>query len=120
MRNLLTGDRGFGIVFTVVFIALGLRYRFWPALGIGAVFFAAALLRPQILGRPNRWWMRLAALLAQVTNPIMTAALFYLVVTPMGLAARAFGKDSLRRRPDAVAATFWVTRSPPGSMNNQF
>jgi len=120
VRNLLTGDRGFGIVFTILFVLLGLRYRFWPAFGISAVFLAAALLRPRILSVLNRCWMRLAGMLARVTNPIMTAGLFYLVVTPMGLAARALGKDSLRRKIDAQAATYWLARSPPGSMKNQF
>jgi len=124
VNNLLSGERGFGVVFAVVFLLVGLRYRAWPALVISAALLGVALLRPQVLRGPNRWWMRLAALLARVTNPVMTAVLFYGVITPMGLAARALGKDSLRRRRDPQASTYWIARSPPGprgdSMANQF
>jgi hypothetical protein len=50
--------------------------------------------------------------------------LFYLVITPFGLAARLLGKDFLHLRFEPQAATYWIDRRPPGpepqSMRNQF
>lgn len=120
MRTYLCGERGFGIIFAAAFLLVGSRYDLAPAFGIGALLLCTALLRPACLREPNRIWMRLAEVLARVTNPIMTAAMFYLLVTPIGLAARALGKDSLRRCRDPDAPTYWIKRKPPGSMANQF
>jgi hypothetical protein len=116
----LSGERGFGIVFASAFLLIGLRYSLPPAFGVSALLLATAFLRPEFLRKPNRIWMSLAEFLARVTNPIMTAALFYLIITPIGLAARGMGQDSLRRRRDPGTASYWITRKPPGSMANQF
>jgi ABC-type uncharacterized transport system permease subunit len=56
-------------------------------------------------------------------NPVVMAALFFLVFTPMGLLLRLLGKDPLRLRRSADA-TYWIERKPPGpppeTMANQF
>jgi len=116
----LRGDRGFGLVFATAFLLAAVRYRAWYALVIAAGFLVAALVRPSVLARMNRWWMRLGHLLSRVTNPIMTAALFYGVLTPVGLVVRACGWDALRLAREPAAASYWLKRSPPGSMSNQF
>jgi hypothetical protein len=125
-----SSDRGFGVVFTVFFLVVALwplrhggPVRLW-ALAASAVMLALALLRPSVLRVPNRWWMKLAELLARITNPLVTGILFYAAFTPMGLIVRWMGKDPLRLRYDRSATTYWIERTPPGppaaSMSNQF
>jgi cytochrome c oxidase subunit IV len=96
--------------------------RWWLVVPGGILlFFGAAY--PKVLGLPNRIWMRLALLLAKVTNPIFTALLFFLFVTPMGLVLRAMGKDAMNRRFDSKATTYWIPRDTNdgrGDMRNQF
>ena len=120
MKKLLAGERGFGLLFAAVFLWVGVRSRSWLTVGISAACCAVALLRPALLRVPNQWWMRFAELLARVTHPIMMAALFYGVITPAGFAVRAAGRDSLRRRRDPRASTYWLERDPPGPMTNQY
>jgi hypothetical protein len=52
------------------------------------------------------------------------AIMFYLVVTPMGIAARLLRNDPLKLRYDRSAETYWTERQPPGpapeTMKNQF
>jgi len=59
-----------------------------------------------------------------VVNPVAMAVLFYLLVTPLGLLLRLFGKDLLRLRGDKTASSYWIERQPPGpppgTMVNQF
>jgi hypothetical protein len=50
--------------------------------------------------------------------------MFFVVVTPMGLLMRLFGKDLLRMKWDRSTPTYWLTREADKSwsrdMRNQF
>lgn len=123
-----SSDRSFGLVFAAVFALVGL----WPlldggapqawALALAAIFLGLGFAAPRLLGPLNRLWTRFGLLLARVTNPLLLGLLFFAVVTPMGLAMRALGRDPLRRRFDRAAATYWIERRPPGPapMSRQF
>ena len=60
---------------------------------------------------------------ATVLSALLSVA-FFVVLTPIGLLMRAFGKDLLKLRRDPGAASYWVARRPPGhdpkSMVRQF
>jgi len=72
------------------------------------------LARPSVLGPLNRVWTWLARVLNKIVNPVVTAALFYLVFTPVGLLMRLTGGDSLRLRFSPDAKTYWIEKQPPG------
>ena len=125
-----SSDRGFGIVFTVVFLAVGLwpltggnGLRWW-SLALAAAFLAAALLRPTLLAPLNRLWTRFGLLLHKLVNPLVMGLMFFAVITPMGVVMRRLGKDPMRLRRDAAVESYWIAREPPGpapdSMKNQF
>ncbi|MDP6390627.1 MAG: SxtJ family membrane protein [Alphaproteobacteria bacterium] len=125
-----SSDRSFGLVFAAVFAVIGLwplvdggAPRWW-AIGVAAAVAAAAALRPAVLAPLNRLWTRFGLLLHRIVNPLVMGLLFFLVVTPTGLLMRLFGKDLLRLRRDAAAASYWIERDPPGpapdTMKNQF
>ena len=48
-----------------------------------------------------------------VVSHLVLGAVYYLVVTPMGLVMRLFGYDPMARKFDSGAASYWVPR-PPG------
>jgi hypothetical protein len=123
-------NRSFGMVFTVVFGAIG-AYGLWrgaPAwpywIGAAGVFAAVTLLAPAFLAPLNRLWMRLALALSKVTTPLVMAVLFYGTVLPTGLVMRLLNKDPLRLKWEPKASSYWIQRSPPGpppdSLKNQF
>ena len=125
-----SSNRAFGWVFTVFFLILALLpllsgggVRFW-ALAAAAAMAVVTLVRPSLLGAPNRAWTRLGFWLGRVVSPVMAGVVFYGVVTPMGLAMRLLGKDPLRLRWDPSADSYWIVRDPPGptpeSMADQF
>ena len=124
-------DRAFGLAFAFVGAMAGGALPLilggtphWWVLGIAAALLAVALARPGLLALPNRGWYRVRLLLSRIVNPLVMAVLFYGVVTPTGLALRAFGKDPLRRRFDPAATSYWLPRDPPGpapdTMRRQF
>ena len=123
-------ERGFGIVFAVLFVAIGLfpllgggPPRGW-AFGVAGAFLAVALVRPALLAPLNRIWFKFGLLLQRVVNPLVMAVIYFAVVTPTGLVMRALGKDPLHLRYDPDARSYWIPRDPPGpereSMKNQF
>jgi hypothetical protein len=125
-----SSDRNFGLVFAAVFllVALGpLRHGHtprWWALAVAGVFALLALVRPKLLSRLNRLWMRLGILLGKVVSPVALGILFYGVLTPLAAVIRLSGKDPLRLKLDPATSSYWIVRKPPGpppdSMTNQF
>jgi hypothetical protein len=125
-----SSDRSFGIVFTLVFLVVGI----WQVLAekpLGWYFFASAILFfivaiafPSLLGPFNRAWFKFGLLLGQVVNPVILGLVFFLVVTPMGIVRRLLGKDSLHLKPKPNLKSYWIDRNPAGpklgSMTKQF
>jgi hypothetical protein len=121
-----SSDRSFGFVFAAVFLAIALvpwafggRLQTW-SLGVAAVFGVVALSAPRFLAPLNRLWLKLGLLLHRIVSPIVLGIMFFLVVTPIGLLMRAFGKDPLRLRFDRGAPTYWIPREPPGPPPDSF
>jgi hypothetical protein len=123
-------ERGFGVVFAVVFSIIGLwpllsgsPVRIWSLL-IAAGFLAAAFIAPRLLAPLNRLWFRFGMLLGRIVSPVVMAIIFYVAVLPTGLVMRLLGKDLLRLRVDPEAESYWIHRDPPGpapdSLKQQF
>jgi hypothetical protein len=123
-------NRAFGLVFMAVFaligalpLAWGGRVRPW-SLTVAGGFLIVALTLPAVLSPLNRLWLRFGLLLHRIVNPIILGIMFFLVITPMGVLMRLFGKDLLKLRRDPTVASYWVGRTPPGptptSLNHQF
>jgi len=123
-------ERGFAVVFTVVFVLVGL----WPllsggpartwALLIAAAFLLAGFAAPGILAPLNRLWFRFGMALGRIVSPIVMGIIFFGTVMPTGLLMRLFRKDVLRLRFDPAAESYWIPRDPPGpsaeSLKQQF
>jgi predicted membrane metal-binding protein len=127
-----SSDRSFGFVMAAFFGLVALfpllhgtlsSVRWW-ALVVAAAFLALALLWTAPLRPLNRAWLKLGLLLSKIVSPIVMMVLFYATVTPIGVLMRLAGKDPLRLRRDATAASYWIPREPPGpapdSMKQQF
>jgi hypothetical protein len=130
LQTKLPPDRHFGVLFTIVFAALaGINYfrsgyAYLWLVGVSALIGVVTLARPQLLRPFNALWMRFAALLHRIVSPLVLGAIFYLVLTPVGVLQRLTGRDTMRRRPEPQAKSYWVQREPPGpppeSLRNQF
>lgn len=123
-------NRQFGFFFSVVFLLLGV-YLLWHGYLLWAmpVFFLfgltsmLTLLLPAALEPFNKGWMRLGMLLGRIISPLVLGLLFFLIITPVALLMRAFGRDALRLKK-TNKPSHWIAREPPGpnadSFKNQF
>lgn len=100
----------FGLISVFVWIATG-ALHFPIIFGVsGAALCGLYFALPPIRLAIYRVWM-LAVFPVGWTFSIMAFAIvFYLILTPIGLFMRLFGRDPLKRYPNPNMATYWVER----------
>jgi hypothetical protein len=111
--------RKFGIGMTIIFSVLG-AIGIWRGRHVApSVFFLAAVLAlltaigyPRGLAPVYRAWMTLARALAWINTRIILFLLFYVVVTPVGMVMRLFGRDPLKLKLDRSCSSYWITLKP--------
>lgn len=87
--------------------------------GLSGALILAGLTIPGKLGPVFRAWMGFAHLISRVTTPIFLAIVYFLVIAPIGLLMRLFGKNPLQHKPEE--GSLWLSRSEGrGTMSNQF
>jgi hypothetical protein len=109
--------RKFGISVGIAFLLLsGLLW--WKDLAraheitgtLGALLLLGGLLAPMALKWPYRGWMKFAAGAAWFNTRLILALVFYLVITPVGLLLRLFGKRPIPVNFDKSKDTYWIER----------
>ncbi len=122
--------REFGVVVGAVLIVLG-DLALWRGkgaslylLGAGALLFGFALAAPSALVPFQKAWMALGVVLGFFMSRLILSALFYLVITPIGVVMWLSGKDILDERIDRARPSYWHERpaasKPKESYENQY
>ena len=65
-------------------------------------------------------WMCAAFPIGWTVSYLLLAAIFFLVLTPIGLGMRLFGRDPMLRAFDRSANTYWVPHNPGGDPRRYF
>jgi hypothetical protein len=123
----LASNRSFGLLFTLVFLIVAAYAWFngyscqWVQiwLVISGIFLAFALLFPVVLTPLNKMWFALGLLLGKVVSPIVLGILFFIVITPVAMVTRLFGRDVLLIKKRSVSS-YWIDRTPPGPRPESF
>ena len=123
----LGSNRSFGIVFFIVFVLIAIyplinqgEIRIWSLI-ISFLFLFFGLLNSKILTPLNKLWFRFGLFLGKIISPIIMGVIFFLVVTPIGLLMRFFGKDVLNLKLNKKKSSYWIEKvGPKSKMKNQF
>ena len=120
-------NKGFGILFFIVFLLVGLwpllkgdspRIYFFP---IAVLFLILGLINSKILTPLNRSWIKFGELLGTIIAPIVMGLVYFIVLTPLSLLIRITGKDLLNVKFSNKVKTYWIKRVKDlGPMNKQF
>ena len=62
------------------------------------VFAVVALLRPVLLGPVNRIWLKISDVLGWINTRLVMGVMFFLLIAPIGILMRLFGKDTLNTK----------------------
>ena len=123
----MNSNRNFGLVFFIIFLILGLwpitngeEIRIWLIL-LAFIFFILGIMESKLLSPLNRLWFKFGIMLGAIVAPIVMGAIFFIVVTPIGIVMSIIGKDLLNKKHDKKKETYWIKRiKPTGSMKRQF
>jgi hypothetical protein len=99
----------FCLIALIVFLPKWHKPWYWWLLVPGVPLVLLGAVYPRSLRWVYVGWMIIAMVLGAVVSTLLLTALFYLVVTPIGLVARLVGKDFLNRKPSS-AASYWILR----------
>ena len=125
--NKKSSNKSFGILFFVVFLGLGL----WPLTNdnnpniyliiISIIFLILGLLNSKLLSPLNSFWIKFGELLGKMIAPVVMVIIYFLILTPISLMVRLFGKDLLGLKFSKQLKTYWMKRKKDlGSMDKQF
>ena len=120
-------NKSFGLLFFIVFLIIGL----WPLkngdnlniyfIAISITFLILGLINSKLLSPLNKIWIKLGEVLGIIISPIVMFLVYFIVLTPVSLIVRLFGKDLLALRCLKKKETYWITRKKTlGSMKKQF
>ena len=125
MRDL----RQFGLLVGGVFAVIGLwpvvfrseSPRLWATI-LGSLLIVLGAIAPQSLQQAHKGWMKVGHVLGSINTKIILGIIYYLLITPMGLAMRLMGKDPMHRALAQDTDTYRIVRSPRSRhhMRNQF
>ena len=100
----------FGLVGGIVYWRVtnsNIAYGIWGfgAIAVALYFLVPALRKPMYLG-----WIYLAFPIGWIISHVILGATYYLLMTPIGILMRLFGYDSMSRRFDDQADSYWKPR----------
>jgi large-conductance mechanosensitive channel len=122
----ISSNKSFGIVFFIFFLIISIyplfnggNIRIW-LLFFSIVFLILGLLNSKILSPLNKIWFKFGILLGNVVSPIIMGVVFFLIVTPISITMKLFGKNFLNLKKDKKK-TYWIKKNEIKSkMDNQF
>ena len=87
-----------GMAFTLIFLLAGLWGGYSWALYVAAAALFLNMIRPPIFTPFAYLWYQLSEISGFISSRIILGLIFFLIVTPVGLGRRLWGKDTLRLR----------------------
>ena len=122
-----SSNRSFGILFFLVFLGFGL----WPLtkemspniylIIISVIFLILGLLNSKLLSPLNNLWIKFGEILGKIIAPIVMAVVYSLILTPISLLVRLFGKDLIEMKFNNNVKSYWIKRKKHlGTMDKQF
>lgn len=122
-----SNNRSFGLLFFIVFLIIGL----WPLNNIYEVnifflflsfsFLILGLLNSSLLTPINKAWIKFGEILGKIIAPIVMSLVYFVILTPISLVVRLFGKDLLGLNFSKKTQTYWIKRKKDmGKMEKQF
>tara|TARA_A100001011_G_C14105401_1_gene754623 strand:- start:449 stop:829 length:381 start_codon:yes stop_codon:yes gene_type:complete len=122
-----SSNRSFGILFFLVFLGFGL----WPLtkemspniylIIISVIFLILGLLNSKLLSPLNNLWIKFGEILGKVIAPIVMAVVYFLILTPISLLVRLFGKDLIEMKFNNNVKSYWIKRKKHlRTMDKQF
>ena len=121
-----SSNKSFGIVFSIFFLLISVYLLlnnnpiYYWSLFVSFIFLVLGLMNSKILSPLNLLWFKFGILLGKIVSPFVMGIIFFLVVTPISIILKIFGKDVLNLKFNNNK-TYWIVKDGPKSnMKKQF
>ena len=108
-------NKSFGILFFLVFLLIAIwpvinsePIRIWSII-ISILFLILGITNSKILTPLKRGWIKLGEILGKVVAPIIMGFIYFIIITPIGILMRLFGKDLLNIKFNKNKS-YWIKR----------
>ena len=88
--------------------------------GIGLLFLILGFILPSVLRPVYRIWMLLAHFIGGIVSRVILIVLYYIVLVPIGLVLRLFGKDVLDQNFDKKRESYWIKKDLSNHTREQY
>ena len=107
----------FLILCALIFLTGGGEIFEWIFLIVGGFLFLFGLVIPALLKRVYLIWMTGALVLGWIMSRVIITILFFFILTPIALIAKAFGKKFLELDFRDNKTSYWIMREPGKKIN---
>ena len=121
-----SSNKSFGIVFSIFFLLVSVYLLlnndliYYWSLFVSFIFLLLGLMNSKILSPLNLLWFKFGLLLGKIVSPFVMGIIFFVVVTPISILLKIFGKDVLNLKFNNNK-TYWIVKDGPKSnMKKQF
>ena len=121
-----SSNKSFGIVFSIFFLFISIYLflneypTYYLSLFVSVIFLLLGLMNSKILSPLNLLWFKFGLLLGKIVSPFVMGIIFFVVVTPISILLKIFGKDVLNLKFNNNK-TYWIEKNGPKSnMKKQF
>lgn len=101
----------FGLLFPWITDKTSENWPVWPFVVL-AIFWLIAFVCPVILRPVNSTWIKIGNVLGWINSRIILGIMFYLLIFPIGLLLKLFGKDSMNRKLNEKTDSYRIMTKP--------
>ena len=129
IKNIKTGKkylRSFGITFGIIFLIITFylfcleNESYQIIFYLSVSFIAFGLILPNFLKPIYIIWMTFAIFIGWIMTRVILSLLFFIIVTPVGLALRILGKDLLDLNKQDIQKSYWNMRDSDLEQNQNY
>ena len=95
----------FGGLFPWIMDKTSETWPIWPFI-VMAIFWLLALAIPESLRKVNEVWIKVGNVLGWINSRIILGVMFYLLIFPIGLLLKVFGKDAMDRKLESNSDSY--------------
>ena len=112
----LPSNKKFGFFFTFVFTCISiffylnnLIFSFYIFVALSIIFLMISIFKDNLLYPLNLGWMYLGFIIGLIVNPIVLGAIFFILITPIGIISKLFGRDELTLKKTKLKS-YWINK----------
>jgi membrane glycosyltransferase len=119
-------SKHFGLLLSIFFFILAVYLIFNKSIFLGqfllilsGTFFLVSIAIPKSLSRITKLWLRFGDILGRVVSPITLGLIFFILIAPIGMLTRLFGRDELLLKKKNKKS-YWLARQKTDDKINSF